>query len=174
MILNPSIPFTQQQTFVEKGKAYSKNTWSIPSINPFENKLISFSHGNDATVQIADLFTFKGEILASNQDCTALDNTLEQSYLVYEAIDPNDILVSPKGYCEEGYILPTQVLTYTIRFENYGKFPAQKVVVIDDLVNELDINSFKLISSSHENVKTEIEGRILKFVWDDMFFSAIR
>jgi uncharacterized repeat protein (TIGR01451 family) len=100
----------------------------------------------------------KEKYWSTNQDYTPLDNTLVQTYLVYGAIDPNDILVSPKGYGEEGYILPTQALTYTIRFENFGNFPAQKVVVIDDLVNNLDINSFKLISSSHINVKTEIEG----------------
>lgn len=168
-ILNPSIPFTQQQTFIENGKTYSKYIWSISSINPFENKVISFSHGNDATVQIGDLIDFKGEILASNQDCTPLDNAVEQSYLVYGAIDPNDILVSPKGYGDEGYILATQTLTYTIRFENFGNFPAQKVVITDNLPNELDINSFKIISSSHENLKTEIEGQTIKFVWEDMF-----
>lgn len=82
-ILNPSIPLTQQQSFVENGKTYIKYTWSIASLNPFENKVISFSHGNAATVLIGDLFNFKGEILANNQDCTPLDNTLEQTYLVY-------------------------------------------------------------------------------------------
>jgi uncharacterized repeat protein (TIGR01451 family) len=120
-------------------------------------------------VQIGDLISFRGEILTNNQDCTPLDNTLEQTYLVYGAIDPNDILVSPKGYGEEGYILPNQALTYTIRFENFGNFPAQKVTITDDLPNELDINTLKMISSSHENVKTEIEGRTIKFVWEDMF-----
>lgn len=167
-ILNPSIPFAQQQTFVEDGKTYRKYTWSISSLMPFENKVISFSHGNNATTQIGDLVTFKGEILANNQDCTPLDNTLEQKYLVYGAIDPNDILVSPKGYGAEGYILPTQALTYTIRFENFGNFPAQKVVVTDNLPGELDINSLRIISSSHENIKTEIDGRTIKFVWEDM------
>jgi len=168
-ISNPSIPFAQQQSFEDNGKKFNKFTWSINALNAFENVVISFSHGNDTSVQIGDTFTFKGEILATDQDCTPLDNMLDQTYLVYGAIDPNDILVSPKGYGEEGYILPTQVLTYTIRFENFGNFPAQKVVITDELPNELDINTFKIISSSHENVKTEIEGRTLKFVWDDMF-----
>lgn len=171
-IQNPSIPYTEQQSFTDKDISYKRYSWTINALNAFENKVISFSHGNDASVQIGSMYTFKGEILSGDADCTPQNNSLEQSYLVYGAIDPNDILVSPKGYGEEGYILPDQILNYTIRFENIGNFPAQKVVVKDQLPAELDINSVKVIASSHENVKIEIVGRELIFVWDDIYLSS--
>ena len=165
-IQNPSIPYSQQQSFVENGISYNRYSWSISNLNAFENKTISFSHGNDASVQIGNTFVFKGAILSPDTDCTPLNNFVEQTYLVYGAIDPNDILVSPKGYGEEGYILSSQVLNYTIRFENVGNFPAEKVIIVDELPIELNINSLKVMASSHENVKTEIAGRAVKFTWE--------
>ncbi|TRX39464.1 FG-GAP-like repeat-containing protein [Flavobacterium restrictum] len=171
-IANPSLPFTQQQTFLENGITYAKYSWVIPSLNSFESTQIFFTHGNDATVQIGNSFAFKGEILTPTPDCNTKDNAVTQTYLVYGAIDPNDILVSPKGYGEEGYILLEQVLNYTVRFENVGNFPAQRVVIVDELPQELEATTFKLTATSHQNVKTEIEGQKIKFIWDDLFLPS--
>lgn len=171
-IQNPTIAISQQQNFVENSVNYTKYYWTISTINPFENKAINFTTSNDATVQIGDNYVFEGEITNATTDCDQTDNLLQQTYLVYGAIDPNDILVSPKGYGEEGYILPEQELTYTIRFENIGNFPAQRVVVTDELPRELDITTFKLVSASHQNVTTEIVGNRIIFSLDDIYLPS--
>lgn len=171
-IQSPSQAIAQQQNFTENGVNYTKYTWTISSINPFENKAINFTTSNDATVQIGENYVFKGEITGAATDCDPTDNSLQQTYLVYGAIDPNDILVSPKGYGEEGYIMPEQQLSYTVRFENIGNFPAQKVVIVDELPKELDINSFKMVASSHQNVTTEIVGNTIKFVLDELYLPS--
>jgi uncharacterized repeat protein (TIGR01451 family) len=165
-IQNASQVINQQQSFTDNGKSYNSYSWVINNLNPFENKVISFTSSNDATVQVGDELVFKSEILTSMTDCTPNDNTISQKYLVYGAIDPNDILVSPKGYGTEGYILPHQVLTYTVRFENVGNFAAQNVEIVDELPKELDVNTFKMIATSHENLRTEITGNIVKFIFD--------
>lgn len=171
-IQNPSQSITLQQSFTENGKNYNRYSWSIANLNPFENKVINFTTSNDPTVQIADELTFKGEILTSLADCTPTDNTVTQKYLVYGAIDPNDLLVTPKGYGEQGYILPDQVLTYTVRFENIGNFVAQNVTIVDQLPSELDSNTFKMIAASHENLKTEITGNIVKFYFESIYLPS--
>ena len=165
-IQNVSQAITQQQTFTDNGKNYNCYYWTINDLNPFENRVVSFTSSNDASVVIGDEVTLKGEISTSFNDCNPNDNAIEQKYLVYGAIDPNDILVSPKGYGNEGYILPNQVLTYTIRFENVGNFAAQNVEILDELPKELDVNTFKIISTSHNNLKTEISGNVTRFMFE--------
>lgn len=168
-IISPSLPITQQESFVANSKNYTRYSWSVGSLNPFNNKTISFMTGTDASVLIGDELDFKGEVVNSSIDCNIDDNVLTQKYSVYGAIDPNDILVSPKGYGKEGYILPDQLLTYTVRFENVGNFATQNVSIIDTIPQELDINTFKLVSSSHDNVSTEIVDNKITFTLENVF-----
>lgn len=168
-IQSPSVPITQQESFVANSKNYIRYSWSMGTLNPFNNKTISFMTGTDASVLIGDELEFKGEIVNSSNDCNLDDNTLIQKYNVYGAIDPNDILVSPKGYGEEGYILPDQLLTYTIRFENVGNFATQNVSITDMIPQELDINTFKIVSASHENLSTEIIDNKITFNLENVF-----
>ncbi|OYU85536.1 MAG: hypothetical protein CFE24_01140 [Flavobacterium sp. BFFFF2] len=168
----PSVSVTQQQNFTANNIAYSKYTWTFSTIESLENKVINFTTGNDASVQIGENYTFRGEVINPSTDCNVLDNIVEQTYLVYGAIDPNDMLVSPKGYGDEGYIMPNQLLTYTVRFENFGNFPAQTVIVTDELPKELDVNTFKFIASSHPNVKTEIRDHAVTFTLDEIYLPS--
>ncbi len=128
--------------------------------------------GTNASVLIGDELEFKGEIVNASTDCNLEDNTLIQKYNVYGAIDPNDILVYPKGYGEEGYILPDQLLTYTIRFENVGNFATQNVTITDTIPEELDINTFKIVSASHENMTTEIIDHKITFKLENVFLPS--
>ena len=68
------------------------------------------------------------------------------------AIDPNDISVFPK-YVTPGYILsnPTQ-LDYIIRFQNLGSIEAENVRIENILPPELQLDSFKLLSTSHPDI----------------------
>jgi uncharacterized repeat protein (TIGR01451 family) len=171
-IQNPSENLFQQDSFTENGTSYNRYTWQLSSINSFENKAINFTTSHTSAVQIGNELTFKGDITSANSDCDITNNSITQKYVVYGAIDPNDILVSPKGYGAEGYVMENQELTYTIRFENIGNFPAQKVVVVDEIPKELDMASFKLVASSHEKFTTEIIENKVSFILDDVYLPA--
>ena len=171
-IQNSSETIFQQESFTENGENFLRYTWQISALNAFENKTINFTTSHTASVQIGNELTFKCDINSANSDCDITNNSITQKYLVYGAIDPNDILVSPKGYGEEGYIMANQELTYTIRFENIGNFPAQKVIVVDELPKELDSNSFKLVASSHENHTVEIVGQKITFILNDVYLPS--
>lgn len=82
--------------------------------------------------------------------------------------DPNDKTVSP------AWILPEQWddrprLTYTIRFQNTGNYPAETVVLIDTLSEMLNPATFKMISSSHPcEWVIRNSGRILEVKFSDI------
>lgn len=169
IINNASSPITQQENFVLNNKNYTRYIWTLGNINPFNNKIINFTTSTDATVLIGDEVDFKGEIINSIEECNLENNTINQKYNIYGAIDPNDMLVSPKGYGNEGYILPDQQLTYTIRFENIGNFAAQNVSIVDKIPEELDLSTFKIVTASHGNVTTEIADNKVIFKFDNIF-----
>jgi len=107
------------------------------------------------------------QFLASVQptfvDNVPTNNIDSLNQLVVSSYDPNDKTVNlPK------YMTPTQVaqkseLTYTVRFQNTGNWPAQTVFVIDTISENLDLSTFHVITASH-NYEIEFLGdRILKF-----------
>ncbi|MFK7806742.1 MAG: T9SS type A sorting domain-containing protein [Saprospiraceae bacterium] len=82
--------------------------------------------------------------------------------------DPNDKLVSPKY--PENYALINEDLVYTIRFQNTGNAEAYDVVIKDELDDNLDLSTFRYITSSHEEVlSTYLDGDNLTFEFRDIF-----
>jgi hypothetical protein len=67
------------------------------------------------------------------------------------ALDPNDKTANPLGVGEFGYISPdTETIEYLVRFQNTGTDTAINVVIKDQLDENLDWNSFELLSYSHD------------------------
>ncbi|MEL7533833.1 MAG: T9SS type A sorting domain-containing protein, partial [Bacteroidota bacterium] len=91
-------------------------------------------------------------------DCNVADNTYNDLNTIAGAIDPNDLRVFP-----EGNILPTDSITYRIRFQNVGSAPATHVIVQDPLSPHLDWSSIKVISASHDYVQSINEDGVLTF-----------
>lgn len=80
----------------------------------------------------------------------------------------NEMFVSPAGKCHQGFILPTQKLTYIVRFQNTGLTTANIVSILDTLDANLNESTLSVIASSHK-VHTEIlPGKIVKFVYDSI------
>ncbi|HXP52862.1 MAG TPA: T9SS type A sorting domain-containing protein, partial [Bacteroidia bacterium] len=77
--------------------------------------------------------------------------------------DPNEKSVSPIGD-----ISPTQLLTYTIHFQNTGTAVAHNVVVIDTLSSKLDATTLKVLSSSSDVTTQVISGHIIKFIFNNI------
>ncbi len=77
------------------------------------------------------------------------------------SFDPNDKLVNP--VFPNNYALMGEDLVYTIRFQNTGNAEAYDVIIRDTLDENLDPATFKVISSSHEEVLSTslAEGKYL-------------
>jgi len=84
------------------------------------------------------------------------------------SFDPNDKLVSPEY--PDNYALIGEDLIYTVRFQNTGNAEAYDVVIKDLLSSDLDLSTFRYITSSHEDVLTTyIDDRMLTFEFIDIF-----
>ena len=85
------------------------------------------------------------------------------------AYDPNDKLVQPLR--EGNYSLFDEYLNFTIRFQNTGNAEAYDVTVYDQLDDNLDVSSFRLMGSSHpEFLTTSLvgNGTTLRFYFEDI------
>lgn len=125
-------------------------TWAYDSLPPFS------SFGITAEVQLptADIV---GETLVStvqvstieSSNVTALFNA-ERSIEHVCTMNPNDKLVDPAGYGEEGYIdIGTPHLDYTIRFQNTSNTPVVNMVLLDQLSPSLLPSSLQVLGYSH-------------------------
>lgn len=81
--------------------------------------------------------------------------------------DPNDKRGFPMGVGPTNDILPNGTMKYQIRFQNEGTWYANKVVIEDELPEELDIATFRQGTFSHPCV-VEIEGRVLRITFEDI------
>ncbi|MEA1873322.1 MAG: T9SS type A sorting domain-containing protein [Bacteroidota bacterium] len=106
------------------------------------------SHPNAAIEGCGSPNNSSGFILNYPQD--DLDNFVEiDCQEVFNSYDPNDKSVIPQGIASGHFIDSTQVLEYKIRFQNTGTALAQRVIIIDDISNYLNIESFQPLSASH-------------------------
>ena len=101
-------------------------------------------------------------------DINLANNNLDFCSVVVGAFDPNDKSVSPKGACEQGLILNNQELTYTIRFQNTGNADAINIEVIDTICNQLNMNTFEVVNSSHFMFTEVMNDTIIKFVFPNI------
>ena len=105
--------------------------------------------------------------LPQQPDTTLADNTATFSDVVVGSYDPNDKLLDPTS------MTPLEVqagehIEYTIRFQNTGTFPAERVVITDTLSSDLDWGSMEYISGSHDNTWF-LQNGVLHFVHDPIF-----
>ena len=103
-----------------------------------------------------------------------INGSQESTKFLYSAevqcsFDPNDKLVNPTRM--NGYTLFDEDLVYTIRFQNTGNAEAFDVVIRDTLDDHLDPTTFRIITSSHEEVLTTTmeNNKYLTFDFKNIF-----
>jgi uncharacterized repeat protein (TIGR01451 family) len=133
-------------TYRENGKAY---TWNLPVVKPGETISIAITDSIGLDAYTGQSLNFRAEVWAPGEDLDLSNNTYSEEIVVVGAIDPNDIIVSPMGEGQDGFIEKDQLLTYTIRFENMGTWAATYVFIDNQISENLDLNSFTMISTSH-------------------------
>tara|TARA_B100001109_G_C18858135_1_gene472660 strand:- start:770 stop:2788 length:2019 start_codon:yes stop_codon:yes gene_type:complete len=119
------------------------------------------------TVIDAEAFAFETDL--NGFPIPGRDTSDFVSGIVRCSYDPNDKQVSPIGLDSFRITPPDSRLEYTIRFQNIGNDTAYRVVLLDTISPNLDLNSFSFIESSHEtNIQLDTISRELKFTFDDI------
>ncbi len=143
----------------------------------FEDLLPTYEEQIEITFQMPGV-DFIGTNLTSIGEVWSLDetgDTLSENKFFYTseltcAYDPNDKLVTPEGEGDDNYTLfIDSLLEYTVRFQNTGNDTAFNVFITDTLSENLDWETFEVISSSHE-LKTfyEPENGFIEFRFDNI------
>ncbi|MFM2376778.1 MAG: hypothetical protein RLZZ165_1875, partial [Bacteroidota bacterium] len=93
--------------------------------------------------------------------------------------DPNIKTAYPIG-CGTGHKIELEPITYTIRFNNIGTMPAGRVVVIDRLDSDWDLESFRILESTPELTDVRLHpvpgfpGEFeVHFIWDNINLTPI-
>lgn len=103
----------------------------------------------DSTATIGDIVCMDMIITPQVGDEVPSNNVETYCFEVRASYDPNDKAVTPAGIGAEGAILNNQIMTYQVRFQNTGTAPAANVYILDTLDANLDINTFRVLGSSH-------------------------
>lgn len=139
------------------------------NIKPNGQHLFYCDLGMPGFEYFGQLFTTEIEVASSQTGVIAKDSV---SYWHRCAIDPNKVEVHP-FYGDKGYLLNnSQVLEYTVHFQNTGNSYAKNVLLQLELPPQLNKENFQFISSSHPDLLTtelEIDRELLEFKFEDIF-----
>ena len=124
------------------------------------------------TTPLGSLFTTCMWAQPSITDFNNVNNTFCYSRQVTGSFDPNDKTVSPVGVGPNGEIAATETdLTYLIRFQNTGNGPAVNIVVKDTLSPHVDINTFEMLSASHNYMIDVLPGNVLRWKFNNIMLA---
>jgi Leucine-rich repeat (LRR) protein len=166
--VSSSIVFNSQSTS-------SNNTtslvWNYTGLLPFETREIDIvlnvnSPTEMPAVNIDDILGLFAQISTTNTDEDMSDNTSDLRQVVVGSYDPND------KTCMEGETInPSMIgeyVHYVIRFENTGTYPAENIVVRDDIdTTKFDIATLVTLGGSHE-FYTRINGNKVEFIFENI------
>lgn len=141
--------------------------WHFDTLNFFTTEQINL------TLLMPD-FNSMGNILSTILNIYTIDSTGQLlftdtlSELLNCSYDPNDKLGSPKGEGVNGIINNTEILEYTVRFQNTGNSEAINIKIEDQLDEDLNIQSLQILASSHDMQAYIDQNRWLIFEFDSI------
>jgi len=147
-------------------------SWEFTDLIPFESRTIVVKFNNEPPPinDSGDILIFTATINPILDDATPDDNVYNLDQIIVNSQDPNDKLV-----LQGRQILEEQVgdyLDYKIRFQNIGTADAINVLVTDQLSENLDWNTFRIISSSHDYRVEIVNENSISFYFDNINLPA--
>ena len=160
--------YPQQVRVVSSSKPYisagNTYTWTIDTLKAGKRIYIQLTDSVTLNAVVGQRLPITLQIAAPGADLRLSNNTFIDTVEIVGAIDPNDILVSPRGEGADAFITKEQPLTYTIRFQNVGTYAADQVILNNKIPDYMDINTFQIINASH-NYEYELseDGRLIVY-----------
>lgn len=149
-----------------KGDTIEWNIYNLTYDNSFCSTL---GITPNIALNVGSVICFKVEVSPINGDIDSSNNKKQYCFPIVNSFDPNDKQVYPNEVCNTNYILPNQILTYTLRFQNTGNASAINIKILDTLSSSLDISTFRILEKSHENfITTVLSSNTLVFSCDNI------
>ncbi len=143
--------------------------WNIKDLKPGEEFRIKLSFYVPTDLLDGTKLHFRSVIIPEETDIYPDDNSAILDVVTVGSYDPNDKNVFPAGDIAPELIADTMNLVYTIRFQNVGTYRADNIRIVDTLSQLLDINSFHMITGSHEFTWRLRKGRVLEIFFQNIF-----
>jgi len=142
--------------------------WFYEDLHPTHSKQIKTIFTMPSVDNLGDDIVFEAQI--ETWEGYANDKDVSTSELVCSC-DPNDKLVTPIGIGEENYTLfEDSLFNYTIRFQNTGNDTAFNVIIQDTINENLNIETYQFIASSHDvNTKINESERTIEFQFNNIY-----
>lgn len=150
-------------------------SWDFANLMPLESRSINvvmLINAPTATnpVNIGDVLQFTSSIMPMAGDELTTDNLFQFNQTVVGSYDPNDITCIEGDVVAPSYI--GEYMHYVINFENIGTAAAENVVVkIEVNPNDFDINSLRILESSH-NATIKITNNILEIIFQTIMLDT--
>lgn len=145
-------------------------SWTFSNLMPFESRTINVTFNLNSPMDTPplnadDILSFNSSIAETGASQPYLnDHTFNQT--VVNSFDPNDKVCLEGENLSSNYI--GEYVSYRIRFENTGTFPAQNVVIKDVIdATKFDVATLTPISGSH-NFFTRINGNVVEFIFHNI------
>ena len=137
--------------------------WYISRIAPQEEATLTLVDSIADPANVGDVISCSAYISTGTTEADYANNAATDENTVMGAVDPNDKQVFPSAR-----VKPNQYLTYKIRFQNVGNYPAENIVVWDTLSDDLDIKTLCHIITSHPAHLTTIDNHILRWEFENI------
>lgn len=150
-------------------------SWDFANLLPLETRSIHVVMQINAPtdtnpVNIDDVLQFTSSIMPMAGDEFTNDNLFQFNQTVVSSFDPNDITCIEGDVVAPSYI--GEYLHYVINFENTGTAAAENVVVkIEVNPNDFDINTLRILESSH-NATIKITNNILEIIFQTIMLDT--
>jgi hypothetical protein len=141
--------------------------WNFTALQPFQNlqQTISYVVPANPGILLIDSALVSPTLVSGAIELNTFNNTAENQDIVFCSCDPNDKKIIP----EQCYYAADDIMQHTIRFQNTGNYPAQKVRIVDTLdYAVLDVLSFQIIGASHAYTWEFKGSSILEITFDNI------
>lgn len=143
--------------------------WDFDSIPPFSQQQIRISGVVDVSTVIGNPFKLKGHIEPTLSDFKPSNNHFVRIEIVVGSFDPNEKRVEPAQGLTPTEIAAGKELVYTVHFQNTGTYQADRVRITDMLDTALNVQTLRLIASSHAITSFRLlPGNLLEVVFDQI------
>ncbi|RZK11859.1 MAG: T9SS type A sorting domain-containing protein [Flavobacterium sp.] len=139
-------------------------TYDFSGLAPFETRSFYFTINVPSipVVNIDDVLESSVAVSAPTNDINSAKNTFTNAEIVVASYDPNDKMEAHGDKLDFNNFNQDDYLFYTIRFQNTGTANAVNIRIEDLLDAQLDEESIRMVSASHNYVMERVGN---KLVW---------
>ena len=147
-------------------------SYDFANLQPYESRSfnVSLSVPTIPIVNLNDLLTNSATISAPANDINLFNNSASNTQIVVASYDPNDITEAHGGKIQYSQFSTNDYLYYTIRFQNTGTASAINVRLENLLNTQLDENSIRMVSSSHNYIMERVNNQM---VWKFNYINLV-